>query len=455
MMDILHNIIAFLVTLGVLITFHEFGHYWVARRFDVKIQRFSIGFGRTIYNKRWGQDDTEFVVAALPLGGYVKMLDEREEQVATAELPRAFNRKPLWQRSLIVCAGPVFNFIFAVFAYWIVFMLGINGLKPIIGEVETPSIAAEAGFVMGDEVLAVNDVKTPTWSTLLERLVTHTVTGDRVNMVVLEQDGAEKTVALDFSKISIDEMTEGQLLEILGLSIVKLNFPAIIDQVVADGAAQRSGLLKYDKIISVNGILIDSWAQWVGIIRKNPQQRLIVQVLREDSMLDIALIPAVVQGADGLVGRIGATVLRTDDLLDTYFTKEVYSLPQALLKGIQKTWEMSVLTLRLLGKMLVGEVSLKNLSGPISIAQYAGQSANIGLIAFLEFIALVSVSLGVLNLLPIPMLDGGHLLAYFVEWVIGKPLSESTQMVWQQMGLFLLLGLMSIAFYNDIMRLIG
>jgi len=455
MIDVLQSIIAFIVALGVLITFHEFGHYWVARRCDVKILRFSIGFGRAIYKKQFGKDNTEFVIAALPLGGYVKMLDEREGDVKEEELPRSFNYKPLWQRFAIVSAGPIFNFIFAILAYWVIFIVGVNGLKPFVGDIEPSSISSRAGLVSGQEILSINEMITPTWATVLDKLVNHTVNGDVINISVIDNEGVEKKVELDLSQVSIDEMAEGKLLDALGLSIIKLKLPAIIGEVLPDGAAEISGLLQYDEIISVDSEAIMSWGKWVEIIRENPGKALQVEILRGDLTVMLEIIPQRIESEDETIGRIGASVYQPNDLFDSYFTKESYSLPHAFIKAVKKTWEMSVLTLRVLGKMLLGEASVKNLSGPISIAQYAGQSAGIGLVAFLSFMAIVSVSLGVLNLLPVPLLDGGHLMYYLVEFVIGKPVSEAVQIVGQQLGVVLLLGLMSIALYNDVVRLIG
>lgn len=455
MIDLLQSVIAFIVALGVLITFHEFGHYWIAKRCNVKILRFSIGFGRPIYKKIFGQDGTEFVIAAMPLGGYVKMLDEREGEVKKEELPRSFNYKPLWQRFLIVLAGPTFNFIFAVFAYWIIFIVGVSGLKPIIGSVEPNSISARAGLYKGQEIISINDFKTPTWSTVVDKLVNHTVNADVIRLETKDSNGIIQSTELDLSKISIDEMAEGKLLEALGLKIIELKLPAIIGDILPGGSAETSGLIKNDEVLAVNGVSIHSWDEWVEIIRKSPDQKLQVEILRKNELINIEIMPERIESDGVVIGRIGAAAYHPDGLFDSYFTVESYSLPFAFVKSINKTWEMSVLTLRVLGKMLVGEASVKNLSGPISIAKYAGQSAGIGLIAFLGFMAVVSVSLGVLNLLPVPLLDGGHLMYYLIELVVGKPVSEATQIWGQQIGLVLLLGLMSIAFYNDIVRLLG
>lgn len=455
MIDILQSILAFLVTLGVLITFHEFGHYWVARRCDVKILCFSIGFGRTIYKKTFGKDKTEFVIAALPLGGYVKMLDEREGDVKEEELPRSFNYKPLWQRFAIVSAGPIFNFIFAVFAYCLVFVVGVNGLKPFIGDIEPLSISSQSGLVSGQEILSINGVRTLTWSSVIDQLVNHTVSSDVINMKVVDSERGAQSVEIDLSRISIDEMAEGKLLEALGLSVIELKLSAIIGDISPGGAAEKSGLLQYDEILSVDGEVVTSWGDWVAIIRKSPDKTLSIELLRSGSVINIEMTPKRIQDDNETIGRIGAAAFRPDGWFESYFTVESYSLPRAFSKALKKTWEMSVLTLRVLGKMIIGEASVKNLSGPISIAQYAGQSASIGFVAFFSFMAIVSVSLGVLNLLPVPLLDGGHLMYYLIELVIGKPVPESMQIFGQQIGVVLLLGLMSIAVFNDITRLLG
>lgn len=455
MIDILQSILAFIVALGVLITFHEFGHYWVARKCDVKILRFSIGFGRPLYKRIFGPDKTEFVIASLPLGGYVKMLDSREVEVQPEEQSREFNHKPLWQRFAIVAAGPAFNFIFAIIAYALIYMIGVDGLKPIVGEVTPASISAEAGLQQGQEIIAVDNVKTPTWTAVIDRLVNHTVSADQVSLDVIDKTGGVQTITLDMSRISIDEMAEGNLLQALGMNVVKLTLEPVIGEIISGGAAEVAGMQVMDKVVAVDGKPVGSWTAWVEIIRANPGQSLNVELIRNDITQFVTLVPSVnnVNGAD--VGHIGAVAYKPEGYFEDFFRLESYAVPTSLVKAVEKTWDMSLLTLRVLGKMLMGEASVKNLSGPISIAQYAGQTADIGLIAFLGFMAIVSVSLGVLNLLPVPLLDGGHLVYYVIEFIIGKPVSESIQVWGQQMGLVLLLSLMSLAFYNDIVRLLG
>ena len=454
MNEILHAIAFFIISVGVLITFHEFGHFWVARFFDVKILRFSIGIGRSIYTKRFGKDQTEFSIGFLPLGGYVKMLDDREGKVVEEEKKREFNSKPIWQRFSIVLAGPVFNFIFAIFIYSIIYSIGVNALKPIIGDVEPSSISEESGFVKGQKILSINGAKTPTWPTVIDSLVKHTISGNTVN-IVLESDSKKQNLSLDLSKIKIDKISDGKLLNELGLSVIKLKIPPIIGMIEENGPAKASGLHKKDKIIAVNGNLIESWGEWVSIIRQNPNELLNTEVLRNNQTIYIELTPENFQADGTSIGRIGVGPSINDELYDSYFTLEQYSLHLAILRAFNKTWEMSVLTLKVLAKIITGDASVKNLSGPISIAKYAGQSASIGVIALLTFLAIVSVSLGVLNLLPIPLLDGGHLVYYIIELITGKPVSDAVQIVGQQIGLVLLLGLMGIALYNDFIKLMG
>ena len=455
MNEILLSIFAFVISIGLLITFHEFGHFWVARLFNVKVLRFSIGFGRSIFTKVFGNDRTEFTIGIFPLGGYVKMLDDREGKIKDEEREREFNGKPVWQRFCIVLAGPIFNFIFAIIVYSIVYFVGINALKPIVGNVEPFSISAKSGFVEGQQILAVNDKTTPTWIAVHDAFISNIISENIVSIDVVDINGVKQTFDLNLSDISIDEMVEGKLLNRIGLGVVKFKLPAIIGEVQKNSPAETNGLLKNDRIVSINGNLIDSWEELVEIIKASPDKDLNVEILREETLVNIQLKPESYQLNDENIGRIGVGPAINDDFYDHYFTLEQYSLHLAILRAFQKTWEMSVLTLKVLAKMITGDASVKNLSGPITIAEYAGQQAGIGITAFLTFLAIVSISLGVLNLLPIPLLDGGHLVYYVIEFVTGKPVSDSIQITGQQIGLFLLLGLMGLALYNDFVRLLG
>lgn len=452
MIDFLQHVIAFIFAIGVLITFHEFGHFWVARKFDVKILRFSIGFGRPLWQRYFGKDKSEFVIAALPLGGYVKMLDEREGEVAAGELDRSFNRKPLSQRFAIVLAGPLFNFLFAIMAYWLMFMIGLPGLKPIIGEVIPGSIASKAGLMSDQEIIAIESKKTATWGMVVDTLINKIVSGEEVSITVRDNFGNERTTIINLNNLSIDDLAEDGLLTKLGVELKKIEVPAIIGSIQFGKAAERAGLEVGDNIIAVNGKTISNWLEWVQYIQDHPEQKLAVEILRNDEPITLELIPAKKDLAEGkIIGYIGAGNQPPLYL----FGKESYSLVPAFYMAIKKTWDMSWLTLRVLGKIVTGQASYKNLSGPISIAQYAGDSAQSGVAAFLWFLGIVSVSLGVLNLLPIPLLDGGHLMFYIVEFIKGSPVPDSVQVVGQQIGLTLLLCLMILVFYNDIVRLIG
>ncbi len=456
MIDVLQSIAAFIVALGLLITFHEFGHYWVARRCDVKILRFSIGFGRPIWKRTRGEDATEFVIAALPLGGYVKMLDEREGKVNDREKNRAFNNKSLLQRIAIVVAGPAFNFIFAILAYWIIFMIGFVDLKPVIGEVKIESIAMEAGFRKDQEITMIDGRDIQTWSAVIDSIVAKVVKGNHAIFTVVGTGGRKQEIDLDMSLISIDDMASGQLLTQLGLTPKIPKYPAVIGAISPGGAAERAGMQPGDYVIIANGTTIDGWIDWVEFVQSHPQQTLDIEVMRNNQVVSLVVTPDPIEGDDGkIIGRIGAGVDQSFNTDSTLFNQESYGPIPALIKSIDKTVEMSVMTLRILSKMIVGEASVKNLSGPITIAKFAGDTANMGIVSFLGFLAIVSVSLGVLNLLPVPILDGGHLLYYLIEAIKGSPVSESMLAIGQQLGLVLLLGLMSIALYNDILRLIS
>jgi regulator of sigma E protease len=454
-MDFLNSLAAFLVAIALLITFHELGHFWIARRCGVKVLRFSVGFGRPLW-RRNGADGTEYVIAAIPVGGYVRMLDEREGPVPPAERGRAFNNKPLLHRSLVVAAGPAFNFLFAIAAWWIVFMVGVSGPRPIVGGVTEGSPAASAGIGAGDEIIGVSGRPTPTWSALLEQMVSHVIAGRPMDLAIRRANGGEESVQVRLPGIEVDDLAGGRLLHAVGVTPFRPVVPAVIGDVQKGGAAQRDGLVPGDRVLSADGVAIRDWEQWVTTVRAHPGIPLRVVLERDGVRIELQVTPESVAGTGGArAGRIGAAVDARALEATQVTARERYPPPTALLRSVDKTVEMSVVTLRVLWKMVLGQASMKNLSGPISIAQYAGESAGIGAISFLTFLAIVSVSLGVLNLLPIPLLDGGHLMYYLIEFVTGKPVSDSVQSIGQQLGMVLLLGLMGLALYNDLMRLIG
>jgi regulator of sigma E protease len=450
--SVLYSVLAFIVAIGVLVTVHEFGHFWVARRLGVKVLRFSVGFGQPLWKRTFGPDATELVVAAIPLGGYVKMLDEREGEVAAAELPRAFNRQPLRTRVAVVAAGPLFNFLFAIVAYWMMFVVGVPGLRPLVGDVMPGSYAAMAGIVSGDEIVAVDKVPTPTWEgTVLALLDASLAESGSVALTVRDPEGAERQLQVQFDTSS-ELLQAGGVLENFGLEPWRP--PAVIDRLVAGGAGERAGLLPGDRIVRADDVAVSSWEQWVDYVRDRPEQAIRVRVVRDAREVTLDLVPESVTEKDKTIGRIGAYVrLPGDEQRATMRVVVRYGPWQALPEALGKTWSVTTLTLRTLWKMITGKASVESLSGPISIAQYAGQSAAIGLATFLGFLGIVSVSLGVLNLLPVPVLDGGHLLFYLLELVKGSPVSEAAQLLGQKIGIALLLALMSLAFYNDLVRL--
>jgi len=447
------SLLAFIVAIGVLVTVHEFGHFWVARRLGVKVLRFSIGFGKPLWQRRFGADSTELVVAAIPLGGYVKMLDEHEGEVPATELDRAFNRQPVRSRMAIVVAGPLFNFLFAIAVYWLMFVAGVPGLRPVVGAVMPDSYAEQAGIVSGDEILAVGATATPTWETTVLALLDASLGGhDAVALTVRSSQGVERHLLASFES-SDQLLKKGGVLENFGLT--PWQPPAVIDRLIEDGAGARAGLQPGDRIVQADAVAISSWSRWVDYVRARPGQLIEVRVLRSGQETVLGLTPDSVADAGQTIGRIGAYVRLPDD--DERATMRVvvrYGPLQAVSEALGKTWDVTTLTLRTLWKMVSGGASVENLSGPISIAQYAGQSAVVGLAAFLGFLGIVSVSLGVLNLLPIPVLDGGHLLYYLLELVKGSPVSEATQLLGQKIGIALLLALMTLAFYNDLIRLL-
>jgi regulator of sigma E protease len=454
-MSALHYLLSFAVALGILITVHEFGHFFVARRVGVKVLRFSIGFGKAIWSRRFGADDTELVIAAVPLGGYVKMVDERnEEPIPEQDLPRAFNRQSLVSRIAVVVAGPVFNWIFAILAYWALFTIGIAGAKPIMGTIVNDSLAQKAGLKSGYEVIAVDGETAPTWEALFDRVLQAVQAGrPSISVLARSTDGvSEQAVNLDLSGVDLNDVIEGSVFSKLGIHSAP-RVPPIIGRITPDGAAAAAGLRAGDKLIEIEGKPLRYWDEWVDVIKANPDRTLLVRVEREGQTQDIRLTPARTEVKGQVIGRIGAEVAQPRDMGQAPIGVERYGPVQSLTKSLDKTLTQSLLMLRMLTRMVSGQSSLKNMGGPISIAQAAGQSANVGVSKFVEFLAFVSISLAVLNMLPVPLLDGGHLLYYLIEFVRGgKPMSEMAQSIGQQIGLALLIGLMGVAFYNDVAR---
>ncbi|MCW9088830.1 MAG: RIP metalloprotease RseP [Gammaproteobacteria bacterium] len=451
MINILLTILSLLVALSLLIAVHELGHFLVARWSGVKVLRFSIGFGKPLWQRRFGADQTEFTLASIPLGGYVKMLDEREGEVADEELHRAFNRQPLSKRTAVVMAGPLFNFIFAIFAYWLMFVVGVSGIKPLLGEIEAGTIAYEAGLRGGQEILTVDGKETPTWQSAVEAIMPKMMLNETVNLTVFD-GGITLEKQLVFSGIAAESKPQ-ELFDKLGLKVYQPPIEPIIGEVLSGSVADRAGVVAGDRVITAAGRAITTWQQLVEIISEHPGKRLELVVEREGAEVVIALRPESIDSADGPVGRIGAAV-NVDPLIYQSLQSEMrYGAVPAVAAALGRTWEMSTLTLKMIGEMIMGRASVENLSGPIGIAQYAKQSASAGFSQFLKFLGLISVSLGVLNLLPIPVLDGGHLLYYAIEAIRGRPVSEQFEAMGQRVGLAVILVLMIVAVYNDLLRL--
>ncbi|MEM7563008.1 MAG: sigma E protease regulator RseP [Pseudomonadota bacterium] len=454
--DVLYSIAAFIVAIGVLVTIHEFGHYWVARRMGVKVLRFSVGFGKPLWLRRAGTDQTEYVLAAIPLGGYVKMLDEREGDVDAAELDRAFNQKSVWRRFAIVAAGPAFNFLFAIIAYYLIFLVGVSGVKPVIGEINDQSPAYTAGVKQGDTIIAVNGIETMSWERARFTLLDEAVSTDTIVLTLKGSNHQIRDVSIDIGNMAVLQEENIDLVRDLGISSWRPEIPPVIDEVLADGAAQQAGVKAEDTIVSIDGISIRNASQWVDLIRKNPGKSMTLVVLRNGEQQTLELTPRVKTEKGETFGYIGVRnrIDIPESVRREMLVTDRFGPIDALLEATEKTWKMTWLTLRVLGKLVVGEASVRNLSGPITIAHYAGLSAKIGIEPFLGFLAIISISLGVLNLLPVPMLDGGHLFYYIIEIFKGSPVSEAFEIAGQKLGIVLLFCLMSIAIYNDLLRLV-
>lgn len=452
MSDLPFYLAAFAVVLGVLIVVHELGHFLVARWCGVKVLRFSVGFGRVLWQRRLGRDGTEWAVSAFPLGGYVKMLDEREGEVAKTELHRAFNRQSVGKRSLIVAAGPLANFALAILLYWVVFMYGSNELLPVLGTPPAGSPAAIAAITNGEQVRSVDGQPVATWNDLRWLLLEKAVDYETVEMELVNERGEIAFRRLALNSVA-EQGWEGDALDHLGIRFFRPNVPPVIGDVVKGGPSATAGLLTGDRVVAVDGQPVDLWLDFVSIVRESGGRSLHLEIRRGDETLGFDIVPESVSERGRAVGKIGVAVKEVPGSPREIRTFIRHGFVESGRLAVAETWNKAVFSLVMMGKMLVGEVSWKNLSGPVTIADYAGQSARLGLDYYLKFMALVSISLGVLNLLPIPVLDGGHLLYHMIEVVRRRPLSERSMEVAQQVGMSLLFALMAFAFFNDIARL--
>ena len=478
------TVIAFIVTIGLLVTIHEYGHFLVARLCGVKVLRFSIGFGKPLFIKKFGKDQTEFVLAAIPLGGFVKMLDERELKAereleaernieakqesqttlpskspqlilptySEAELNRAFNRQSVYKRIIIVLAGPVANLLLAVALYWLLFMQGITGLRPIIGVVEENSLAAAASLKSGEIIQKINGEPVQSWQDARWILLENALDNKAVKIEALNDDNELHLHTLRFD--GIDNDPEIDVLEKVGINMVMPKLPAIIGEILANSAAEKAQLMPKDKILSVDNVDMQTWDAVVTVVQASPNKQLQFKVLRNNNTVILKATPQGVKENGQLIGRLGASVEINKQLTDKLLVELNYSPLESARLAVAKTWDTAIFSLKMLGKMIMGELSIKGISGPVTIATFAGESANMGLKTFLGFLALVSISIGVLNLLPIPVLDGGHLMYYVVEIIKGSPVSESIIIIGQKIGFILLGMMMIIALFNDFNRLL-
>lgn len=442
------TVFSFLAAIGILVVVHEFGHFLAARLMGVKVLRFSVGFGKPLLMKRMGKDQTEWALCALPFGGYVKMLDEREGPVAAHELDRAFNQAPVGRRLLIVAAGPIANFLLAILFYWVLFVHGVPAIKPMIGEPPANSPAALVGLVSGDEIVAVGDKAVDSFQDLRLSLLKAVLSGKPVELKLKNN----APVRLDLTAINRDEI-EQDVLDKVGIHPFDPPIPPVLGTLLPQGVAAKAGLKVNDRVDAIDGVPIQTWQEFVKRVRASPGKQLNLEIDRDSQHLMFSLVPVVEPQMDKTVGKIGAGPKIDEKWLSNLQTELRYGPWDALIKGANKTWTMSVFTLEMMGRMVMGQVSWRNLSGPLTIADYAGQSAHMGWLSFVSFLALVSVSLGVLNLLPVPILDGGHLMYYTFEILRGRPVSERAMEFGSRIGIAILFMLMALALYNDLVRL--
>lgn len=451
-MSLLQTILAFAVALALLIVVHEYGHYLAARWCGVKVLRFSVGFGKPLITRTLGPDRTQWILAAIPFGGYVKMLDEREGPVAPHELDRAFNRQSPLRRILIVIAGPLFNFLFAIALYTALNMNGVPEARAILAEPGPGTPAAAAGLHAGDVVRSIDGSPVGSWQEVRWRVLRAALQREQLNFEIEDAKRHISSTVLDLREVGTENLENG-LFERIGMRLYRPPLDPVLGQLVPDGAAVKAGLKEGDRLTHATGKPIDTWEALVRVVRASPGTTIRLGVERAGRRFNADVVPESVSSGGEQVGRIGAAPVVPPSYAASLTTVVRYGPIDSFVKALDRTWEISVFTLRMMGKMLVGEVSWRHLSGPVTIADFAGQSAQLGWIAYATFLALISISLGVLNLLPIPLLDGGHLMYYAVEIIKGSPVSERAMEVGQRLGLALLLVMMAFAFYNDINRL--
>ncbi len=440
---------AFILALGILVAVHEWGHFYVARKCGVQVERFSIGFGKPIW-RRQGKSGTEYVIAMIPLGGYVRMLDGRIDDVPPELEEKAFNHKPVLQRMAIIAAGPGVNFIFAFFALWLMYLVGLETVKPVVKAVEDNSIAEIAGVKAGDEIISIDGRRTPDWEAVNLEMVSN-IGGENTVVTVRNASNSEKEVTFNLTTWNFDPDIESPLSS-LGLTPFRPDPTLTVGFVGEGSAAQEAGLLPGDKITGLNGDELSSWNALVDVIIDNPGETISLAIERDGQQRTLRATIARRDTAQGQSGYLGVSPT-FEPWPEGYVFTHQYGIIEAIGIALDKTWRLMTLSVEMIGKLLTGDVSVKNLSGPISIAQGAGTSAGYGLAYFLSFLALISVNLGIINLLPLPMLDGGHLMFFIVEWITGKPVPEAVQEWGYRIGGVLLFMIMGIAIFNDIARI--
>jgi regulator of sigma E protease len=454
-MSILQIVLAAIMVLGPLIAIHEFGHFWVARRMGVKVLTFSIGFGPALAKWR-GKDGVEYQIAAIPLGGYVRMADEREGEVPVEDLPKAFNRQPVLARMAIVAAGPLINLLFAVFLFWILFLQGVETLKTVVGSVKANTPAAIAGLQVGDEIVAVDGTATSDWEAITYALVNRIGENGIVTLAVKSTNATEPhLIKLPITNY-LNKAGQDPLLS-LGFTPYQPQIKPVIGEIVPDSPASKQGLQVGDTVVLANNQVINTWQDFVEVVRTHPEQAIATQVQRQGNVVNLTLTPRMERDQIGnKEGKLGIGVQRQPfDIPAQYLQKQNYNVLTALVKASEKTYSLITMTISSLGKMIVGLIGLDNLSGPITIAKVAGHTTDLGWQATIGFMALLSVSLGVLNLLPIPVLDGGHLVYYTIEGILGRPLSDNVQQFGLKIGIAVMGSLMFLAIFNDLSRLFG
>ena len=452
-MDYVIGAIGFLLAITLLIAFHEFGHYWVARKANIKILRFAIGFGKAIYRRKFGPDKSEFIIGSVPLGGYVKMLDERETLVAPDELHRAFNRQSLGVRTLVVAAGPIANFILAFILYIAIFMIGSFEQRVIVGEMEADSAAINAGLQEGDEIDTVEGHSVQGARQTMLAILDAALDSDRVAIGVLSKDGNRRQHILEIDGKAFINDEDRSPYEKLGIRLIRPEFDAVIGEILAGSAAERYSLLENDQIIRFNGIAIENWSHLTEQIRLHPNASVELTILRDGQEMTMDFRPDAEEQGESLIGKAGIIAHIPPSLHERYRVHIRYGLIDSITNAAQKTWTMTMLTFKFIGHMITGSISLSNISGPVTIAEVAGVSFLLGIVSYLSVLAIISISIGVLNLLPIPLLDGGHLLYYLWEFITGKPLSLAMQIKAQLVGIAMIGSLIVLALYNDIQRL--